>query len=330
MRVAIHGSGVAASAAATLLGRDNIETALLPLPRAKTPVVMLSDPARALLCDVFADPGLFSDRPRIERRIVAWGGGEPVALPHGAVILAESDLDALRPFCADGTGEDAHMTIHAAPPFPSGELRRFAARKAEAVEVALRFPEDRAACWIEAVADGWLFLIPVDSARAWLLCVGGAAENLMNQSRHVTARIDPAGPASAQFDVSPRLLSDLQGPGWLACGTAAIAFDPICGDGTAQALREAILASAVVDAMARGGDAEALRLHHESMLIAAMRRHLKLCADFYRSGGQGPWWQAQMAALADGFDWCTARLATRPEPRYQLRDFRLIERETAF
>ncbi|MBN8831566.1 MAG: hypothetical protein J0G94_13315 [Sphingomonadales bacterium] len=329
MKVAIRGSGVAASAAARLLARENIETVLLPAPRAKTPVVMLSDPARALLCDVFADPALFADRARIDRRIVAWGGGEPVTLPHGAVILAESDLDTLRPPSATSDGADADIIIHAAAPFPASEVQRFAARHAEAVEVALRFREDHSACWIEAVADGWLFLIPVDSERAWLLCVGGAAERLMDQSRHVTARVDPIGPASAQFDVSPRLLSSLQGPGWLACGTAAIAFDPICGDGTAQALREAILASAVIAAMAQGGDAQALRLHHESMLIAAMRRHLKLCADFYRSGGQGPWWQAQLAALAEGFDWCTSLLATRPEPRYQLRDFHLIEREAA-
>ncbi len=31
-----------------------------------------------------------------------------------------------------------------------------------------------------------------------------------------------------------------------------MAFDPICGDGTAHAIREAILAAAVIRALARG------------------------------------------------------------------------------
>ena len=33
----------------------------------------------------------------------------------------------------------------------------------------------------------------------------------------------------------------VDGSGWLACGTAAMGFDPICGDGTGYAVREGIL-----------------------------------------------------------------------------------------
>jgi len=50
------------------------------------------------------------------------------------------------------------------------------------------------------------------------------------------------------------MLARLRGPDWLACGTAAVAFDPICGDGTAQAMREAILGCAVITAIGEGGD----------------------------------------------------------------------------
>ena len=39
------------------------------------------------------------------------------------------------------------------------------------------------------------------------------------------------------------------GPGWLSCGTAALSFDPICGDGTGHAVREGILAAAVIFAV---------------------------------------------------------------------------------
>jgi len=330
MKVAIWGSGIAASGCAQLLARQNIETMMIPVPRAPAPVVLLSDPARALLCDVFADQTIFAHCPRVTRRIVAWGDGDPVALPHEGAILLPDDLDTLRPpvtaLPGDPDGSEA-MTVHTAAPFPSGDARRFGTRMASAVAVALRFPDDATVCWIEAVEGGWLFLIPLDAQQAWLLCVGDGPQALLDQSRHISARVGDMHGASAQFDVSPRLLTTLQGRGWLACGTAAIAFDPICGDGTAQALREAILASAIVAATRDGGDAQALRCHHESMFIAAMRRHLKLCFDFYQRGGKGPWWQAQLADIAEGFDWCTARLATLPEPRYHLRGFNLIERE---
>lgn len=328
MKVAIRGSGVAATSCAHLLARSGIAAELVASGRPSVPAVMLSDSALALLRDVLDRPDLFADKPRITRRIVAWGTDEALPLPHGAITISETDLDAaLAPASSLAMGRP-DITLHTAAPFPAGELRRFGARSAEAAPVTLRFPEDRSACWIEAVGEGWLFLIPAGgSDAAWLLGVGASLARLVAQSRHISSRLDQLGVTSSRFDVCPRLQSALQGEDWLACGTAAIAFDPICGDGAAQALREAILAAAVITAWRDGGDMAALRAHHESMLVATMRRHLRLCADFYRSGGTSDWWRTQVASLAEGFDWCTSRLASMPEPRYQLQDFRLIERE---
>lgn len=329
MRVAITGGGMAANCCAQLLMRDGIETIFTLTQRPPVPVIMLSDPALALLRDVIDNPTLFADKPRISRRIVSWGGSEPAVLPHGAITLSEADLAAtLAPAINASPEADGDFTIHTAPPFSGSGMQRFGSRQASAVRVVLRHAEDQSACWIEAVEDGWLFLIPGESG-VWLLGVGASMELLISQSRHVARRIDLLDHVPARFETCPRMLTHLQGADWLACGTAAIAFDPICGDGTAQAIREAILASAVIKAMRDGGDADDLLGHFEAMLVASMRRHLKLCADFYRTGGTGPWWDTQIAALAEGFDWCTSRLAVTPEPRYQLEDFRLIERSKA-
>lgn len=328
LTVAIRGQGIAANCCAHLLARAGFPTARSMLDRPRVPVILLSDAALALLRDVFERPDLFADRPRITHRVVAWGAGEPVRLPHGAIVVSEGDLDTALggPSAA---AVQASMTIHTAPPFPSGEMHSFASRRAVAAQVRLMDESDRSVCWIEAVEDGWLFLIPSGPTSAWLLAVGASTAGLIGRSRHIAPRIEPIGEPSAPFDTSPRMLTALQGPDWLACGSAALAFDPICGDGTAQAVREAILASAVIGAIRDGGDRDALHRHYESMLTAGMRRHLRLCAQFYASGGQGDWWRAQLADLVEGFDWCTQRLSRMPEPRYELRDFRLVEREVA-
>lgn len=323
---------MASGCCAHLLAMQGIAAAVLPAGRPQVPALLLSDPALNLLRGVFGRPDLFNDRPRIDRRIVAWGGGEPVSVPHGAIVASEDDLTAaLFPVRSvpDAAPDAADFTIYTTPPFPGDAMHRFGRRAAMAAEVRLRHDEDRSACWVEAVESGWLFLIPTGGGLAWLLGVGASVDTLWEQSRHVGPRVDATGRISSAFETCPRMLATLAGRDWLACGTGAIAFDPICGDGTAQAIREAVVATAVVTAIREGGDRDALLIHYESMLIAAMRRHLQMSAQFYESGGRGAWWDAQLAALADGYQWCTARLAVMPEPRYQLRDFRLVPREIA-
>jgi len=152
---------------------------------------------------------------------------------------------------------------------------------------------------------------------------------LLSDSHLVAPRIDPLDAPGTIFSTSPGLLTPLHTDDALACGGGALSFDPICGDGTSQAAREAILAAAVVAGIAEGGDAVALVAHYEAMLTAAMRRHLAMCMGFYQAGGDAPWWQQQRADLADGHAWCTDILARTPEPRFLLQGDRLIARGVA-
>lgn len=329
-RVLIGGGGVSAATAAYLLAGAGFELMGSAHPTGSSaPVVMLSAAALGLLRDVFGRAELFADRPPILRRIVAWGGGEPVAVPHTAVVVSGSDLAAALPMPAASCVKAPDFTLHAAPPFPVGTLHRFGERTAMAAEVVLARGADAHACHVEAISSGWLFLIPRGDQRAWLLAVGGAPDAFLGDSRLVAAQIDTVGPVVARFETAPRMLDALAGDGWLACGTQAIAFDPICGDGTAQAVREGILAAAVFAALRDGGDSSALLGHYRALLLAAMRRHLQISLPFYRSGGSSPWWRAQAEAVCEGYDWCTARLAMMPEPRFVLRGARLVPRELA-
>lgn len=334
MSALLRGQGVAIATAAHLLHQAGLPVTRDRGARRPVPVIMLSDPALALLRDVFGQPAMFADKPRIERRVVRWGAGDAVAMPHGAVVVAEADLASVLDILPTQAlltppGSSVSTTIHGIAPFPVSAMQHFGERLSSTARVQLSTLAAPTTCWIESVDGGWLFLIPDGNGGAWLLAVGDAPEALAVQAPMIAPLIDTIEPAGPAFDTSPRMLEQLAGDGWLACGTTALAFDPICGDGTAQAVREAILASAVVTALARGEHPDALATHYNSMLLAAMRRHLQLSLPFYGGAGSMRWWREQYSAARAGYDWCTARLATMPEPRFALHGFELVRRELA-
>jgi hypothetical protein len=330
LSVAIRGDGVAAYCCAHLLRDTGFHVSLERQDRPRVPAIMLSDAAVGLIRDVFARPSLFSGLPRIERRCVLWGNApNPALLPHSAIVVSENFLlESLECGFTGDIGSPSDFTIYTSRPTPSVTAeQRFGSQRAFAAQVALKDPADLSACWIESLEDGWLFLIPNASESTWLLAVGASPEALLEQSRAIAPRVSLLSSRSGEFSTCPRMLSPLCADRWLACGTVAMGFDPICGDGTAHAIREAVLASAVIRAIAGGGDAPSLFSHYETLLTAGMRRHLALCAEYYRTGGSGPWWRMAAESLTQGHRWCTVKLAGAGEPRYQLKGFELIARE---
>jgi hypothetical protein len=328
MKVVIRGDGVAAYCCAHLLAKAGFPVSLERVDRPRLPVILLGDQALALIRDVFEKPDLFDASPRIQKRVVAWGvDAKPLALEHSAVVVSEESLlDSIRPTLAldGGDAQGIDWTIFAARPLPApSEEHRFGSRLASVAPVTLRDASDSAACWIESLENGWLFLVANAPGSGWLLSVGGACEELLGDSGLIAPQIGKLGASAGEFPAYARIAASLCAPGWLACGTAAMAFDPICGDGTAHAIREAILASAVIRAIAGGAPADELLPHYEARLTAGFRRHLALCQGFYRSGGSGPHWTSELASIDRGIDWCDARLGSRPEFKYQLRGFDL-------
>jgi len=283
---------------------------------------MISRATQQLFADVFHRTELFSATHPIHRRHVAWGGERRV-LPHEAVVADESTLLDLLPPIASAEGP-ADWTIHAAKPLPSGVSdTSFGDRTAHAAAVELRPGSDCHACTIESVDAGWLFLMPQTRSSAWLLTVGGDAESLLGKSRFIVPDIARITSAGAQFASHPRIAWPLCGARWLACGSGALAFDPICGDGSGNAIREAILAAAVVRAAHDNKDEGQLRQHYRTRLLAGFERHLQVCAEFYRLGGQTDWWRAQLSAADAGIAWCRNQLGADVRYAYRLNGFDL-------
>jgi hypothetical protein len=324
--VLIRGDGVAARCCAHLLVRAGYSVSVQPASRPRLPAIMLSEPAQGLIGDIFERPGLFRHLPSIRQRIVAWAPGSgPVVLDHSAVVVSEEVLlDSLGPMPEAVDSTEAAWTVCASAPLPAAAAEhRFGSRFACTMPVELSNGAEPAACWIESLVDGWLFLIANAPGTGWLLAVGLQPESLLDQSAMIRSRVARVHAPTAQFAAAPRLVAPLGGRGWIACGTAAMAFDPLCGDGTAHAVREAILAAAVIQAAVRGEDVDALFSHYENRLTSAFQRHLTHCHQYYSQGRGGRWWQAEAGAAARGIEWCAGRLGADPKFRFRLNGLQL-------
>jgi hypothetical protein len=326
--VLIRGEGVAACCCTHLLSRSGVPVTVETADRPRVPAIMLGDATQKLLSDVFDRRDLFDGLPRINKRVVAWGkNSTPIALPHSAVVVSEESLlDRIQSGILGpnpSSEREAAWTIFASRPLPgSSEEHHFGSRLATASAVQLKNACDPGACWIESLAHGWLFLLP-GAGRAWLLSVGDSAATLLAQSRLISEQIAETSGSRGTFPSHPRIVQPLCDSGWLACGTAALGFDPLCGDGTGHAIREAILASAVVRAAIDGADVSALIAHYRTRLLAGFKRHLEGCQQFYQAGLSGPWWDQELGSLDRGLDWCTRQLERAPGFRFRLSGFAL-------
>jgi hypothetical protein len=325
--IVVRGDGIAALCCSRLLGQAGFRVTLEGPPRPKVPAVLLSEGTQKLLQDVFDRSDLFKGGTRVNQRIVAWGkDAKPIALPHSAVVLSEQALlGTIRQpeMTAQRVSEPTGWTIFAAPPLGNGvNERHFGSRVANTASVKLKADSPADACWIESLDDGWLFLLPAGEG-AWLLSVGNAVESLLERSRLIVDQLHEVHPIQGGFASHPRIADSLCEPGWLACGTAALGFDPLCGDGAGNAVREAILACAAVRAVVGGADVDSVLAHYSSRLMAGFHRHLKLCEEYYGSGGRGLWWEEQLAATIRGIEWCQSLRFDAPHMRYRLNGFSL-------
>jgi hypothetical protein len=326
--VSIYGGGIAAACCRRLLSRYGFQIAGEPVERPNLPAILLRDTTQKLLADVLDRNDLFSRLHQIKRRAVLWGeSAEPAVVPHAAVVVSETALlDCIQETLPLGDAE-ADWSIFAGRTLPPSDPVRkehdFGCRMAAATPVKLKSEASSDACWIESQKEGWLFLLPTGPATGWLLSVGGCPEKILAGSCLVAAQIAEADAAAGQFPSHPRAVEPLAGPGWLACGSAALAFDPLCGEGAGNAIREAILAAAVIRAASEGEDAQHLAAHYSARFIGGFRKHLEICREYYSTGHRGSWWDRQVADLDRGLEWCSQQLSGFPGFRYRLSGFAL-------
>ncbi len=295
---------------------------------------MIGESTQKLLRDVFDSPDLFTGVPRIRRRVVAWGPSpKPVVVPHSAVVVSEQYLLSRiqQRLERNHLDQREHLerpaldweVLTSRLVQPSSVEHHFGSHVASVSAVRLKPDCDGEACWVESTENGWLFLLPDHDGAGWLLSVGDAPEVLLEFSRLIRGQLLKALSPKGRFPSHPRIAEPLAGPGWIVCGTAAVGFDPLCGDGTGNAVREAILASAVIRAALNNAEVDRLVAHYRDRVLAGFARHLKLCLDFYSAGHGGAWWKDQLTELERGLDWSAQKRASTSSFHYRLDGFEL-------
>lgn len=321
--IAIHGDGIAACSCARLLHKRNFFPAVIRSARVGGPFLLLNQSTQRLLSDVFdLDQRFFAAMHPIRRRIVSWGNQPVAELPHTGVVVNEAALveklwSSLDPTLLDILHQ-TEFTIHSASSLAGAEERRFGSRVAHAAQIKLK-AQAHNACFIESLPSGWLFLLPNSNTTGSLLAIGATPAEHLSRSRLVAAHIDSTINETGAFPAFPRIRFPLCASTWLACGSGAMSFDPICGEGVGNAVREAILASAVV----RLRSNESVWSDYSARLLLGFLRHLDLCRGFYASAHETEWWAAELTALDQGIAWTRAQLSSFPKPRYRMVGFDL-------
>jgi hypothetical protein len=329
--VNISGAGIAASCSAYLLAEQGFSVNLQRISRVRPTRILLGEQTQSLFREIFAAPHLFAEAPHIRRRIVAWGeNAQTLELPHSGVVFSEQELlnglwhrvAARTPVPSPAGAAENTWTINSAHKSGSPkECQGFGARQASTTKVRLAEQAPQDCCWVESLPDGWLFLLSYGEGHAMLISTGYSPAGLIEQSHLIARQIatleDVPAPAHL-FPAYPQILPELCGHHWLACGSAAMSFDPLCGEGAAHALREALLAAAVVRGAAKGHSMEKLLAHYQTRLMQGFLRHLQVCLPFYQRGGQGEFWETEAAALKSGIAWIQSRLQNQAPAHYRL------------
>jgi hypothetical protein len=326
IEVHIEGDGVAAACCAQLWTESGQAFTSSRVVRPKLGAVLLSRQTVALLAEIFPSVDLVSVGHPIQKRVVAWGpAAEPITLPHSALVISETDLlgrlwAQVRVPVQPPAGEWKFLSSGA-----SGlQQRAFGTRVASVVRAVFHREVDQSACWIESLDSGWLFLLPRGvNESATLIAVGETPGELLGHSRVIAGLIRSLEGPLAEFAAYPRIADPVCGQGWLACGAAAIGFDPLCGEGTGNAARQAYLATAIIAAIRKGEPVDDLLAHYASRQMHGFLRHLQICLGFYQGGGSGAFWRSEAALLQQGIEWAGRVLHKHAKPPI----YRLVGRQ---
>jgi flavin-dependent dehydrogenase len=335
-RVLVEGTGVAGLTVARLLARRGCAVTVVdagPAGAPPAPALVLNPVTIALLEDLWdADGTLLAGAHPLSGRVVAWGRGGLETAAEPALSLDGGDLGRrLRDRLAGvrvvaeppGDPDGWDWVVEAGGAGSPGEATVAGRRCVLAARVRLAPGASGTLCRMTTVPGGWIHLAPLGAGLASVQAMvpgrpedpPGTLAGLVAADAVLGALIAATDAPVTVFEAAPRLARSHGGPGRLVAGTRAMRLDPLSGAGVTAALRQAVLAAAVVTAPAAVAPAEALA-HYARRLHDAFLAHLTQCLRFYRAAFPGPAWRAELDATAAALDDVTG---LRPPGAYRLR-----------
>lgn len=176
---------------------------------------------------------------------------------------------------------------------------------------AVSFSEDSdIAQWtlIEAVENGWWYSVPLPGASmvfAYMtdsdLWMDREWDQLLQQAplTFERARSRPIPPPSRIVSAASVVRRPAAGPGWIAIGDAALAFDPLSGQGVLKSIETGVRCASVI-AKYFDGDLSALE-EYETWVNETYRSYLSTRAEFYTRVERWPgsrFWQRRASRNA--------------------------------
>lgn len=187
---------------------------------------------------------------------------------------------------------------------------------------------------VESLADGWAWMARLADGRCyWQITLNAEglpgksalAEYCAERRRRsplVTELFDAQAlaPATVHARSSTAILAgECVGDDWLRVGDAAMAVDPLSGNGIFQSLSSALQAPAVINTLLRCPQRAALaRSFHQQRIEQLFLRFARIGRDFY----------AQEQARADGVFWARRRQWPDAQPIHGAADWQAVRVES--
>jgi len=311
-RVAINGIGVAGTTLAWLLARRGFEVRLHGRRPAKGRLIAVSVETVSLAAELWQTP---PERvwagSWVQRRETAWASAAFERTDSAALVCDPADIVArfvdllaergVR--VADGAApEDDADWVITAEGRTRCELGFTAGQRTVSAGWLPRVPHRHTDCTtVVAVGGGWFFACPDPAGGTALMLVrppeagGNDAEALRTAVEEAwpghSALAEPRG---APRECAPQLGHLPASPGKLRVGDAALAIDPLRGDGFGYAARGALLAHAVI---AAGDCAPAALRHYSGRLREVFRAHVLNCITHYADARNAAIWSGEIARM---------------------------------
>jgi hypothetical protein len=316
LKIRVHGGGVSAIAAATLLRVRGADVRVSVPACARGRIVAIPVETLALMRDLL---GIGVESLRLGRlvqlRRVDWSNSTASVVPQVALVCDTADLVAelATPLGDAGclehddtgtnTDDDADWVIEASGrPVGGAPVGN---RVGQFARIATLPPAPQ--IMIAATSVGWFFAAPHPIGGTAVLLVSPTAALCAVTGEDVVDRLAGTGIRTSASEVmelskpksiAPALADPISSGRRLSVGDAAFALDPLRGDGVGFALRGALLAQAVVARIDAGSSSRAECLgYYNARLRRAFVSHVRGCREHYTAARHAEIWKHELAEM---------------------------------